>query len=120
MYIYVYGSYIQYVFYNTIYFYSIHICIVAGDAMSTKPVGYRPMATQQNFDTGYDRGSDRLAASSKETTVDRGRAAVGGGDGTYSGLSQCLVKFVWFPSDPFKVHETKATLLSSFTVSYFT
>ena len=86
--------------------------------MSTKPVGYRPVATQQNFGSAYDRSSDRLAPSSSETTVDRSRAAVSGGDGgNLSGLSQRLVKFVWFPSDPFKVHEAKATLLSSFTVS---
>ena len=93
-------------------------CIVAGDPMSSKPMGYHTPATQQNFGGGYDRSSDRLAPSSKETTVDRSRAAVGGGDGNLSGLSQRLVKFVWFPNDPFKVHEPKATLLSSFTVSY--
>ena len=57
--------------------------------MSTKSVGYYPVATEQNFGSGYDRSSD----------------------------SQRLVKFVWFPSDPFKAHEAKATLLSSFTVS---
>ena len=85
--------------------------------MSTKPVGHPP-ATQQNFGGNFDRSSDRLAPSSKEITVDRSRAAVGGGDGTLSGLSQRLVKFVWYPRDPFKVHEQKATLLSSFTVSY--
>ena len=92
--------------------------IVASDPMSTKPLGYPPPATQQNFGGSFDRSSDRLAASSKETTVDRSRAAVGGGDGTLSGISQRLVKFVWFPSDPFKVHDQKATLLSSFTVRY--
>ena len=95
--------------------------LVARDPMSTKPVGFRPVATQQDFGGGYDRSSDRLAPSSNEATVDRSRAAVSGGDGgNLSGLSQRLVKFVWFPNDPFKVHEPKATLLSSFTVSHFT
>ena len=87
--------------------------------MQTKPVNYRPLATQQDFGSGYDRSSDRLIPSSKETTTDRSRAAVGGGDGNFSTLSQRLVKFVWFPNDPFKVHESKATLLSSFTVSLY-
>ena len=92
---------------------------VAGDPMSIKPTGLHPPATQQSFGGSYDRSSDRLASSNKETTVSRSRTAVGGGDGNFSGLSQRLVKFVWFPNDPFKVHEVKATLLSSFTVSYF-
>ena len=92
--------------------------IVAGDPMSTKPVGHHhPPATQQNFGGNFERSSDRLAPSNKKITVDHSRAAVGG-DGNLSGLSQRLVKFVWYPNDPFKVHEQKATLLSSFTVSY--
>ena len=86
--------------------------------MSTKPVCYRPVATKHDFGSGYDRRTERSAPSSNEPMVDNSRAAVsGGGGGNLSGLSQCLVKFVWFPSDPFKVHEAKATLLSSFTVS---
>ena len=86
--------------------------------MQTKPVVYQPLATQQDFGGGYDRSSDRLILSSKETTTDRSRAAVGSGDGNFSTLSQRLVKFVWFPNDPFKVHESKVTLLFSLTVSF--
>ena len=93
----------------------LFLLIVAGDAM--KLSSYRPPATQQNYSGSYDRSSDRLAPSSNDTTVDRSRTAVSGGDGNHSGLSQHLVKFVWYPNDPFKVHESKATLLSSFTVS---
>jgi len=93
--------------------------IVAGDPMSTKLTSYRTPAVQHNFGGGYDRSSGRLAPSSAETTVDRSRAAVSGGDGSFSGLSQHLVQFVWYPNDPFKVQESKANLLSSFTVRYF-
>ena len=35
----------------------------------------------------------------------------------YPPVTLRLVKFVWYPSDPFKVHEQKVILLSSFTVS---
>ena len=92
--------------------------LVAGDPMSTKPVGYHPVATQQNFGGGYNRSSDRLALPSSETTVDHSRVPVSGGDGgNLSGLRKRLVKFVWFPSNSFKVRQEKATLLSSFTVS---
>ena len=88
--------------------------------MSTKLVGHHPVAAQQDFGGGYDRSSDRLAPSSSETTVDRSRAAVSGGDGgNLSGLSQRLVKFVWFPNNPSKFYDPKATFLSSFAVSLF-
>ena len=47
------------------------------------------------------------------------RATVSGGDENIcSSLSQRLVKFVWFPSDPFQVHEPKATFMTSLAVSY--
>ena len=87
--------------------------------MQTRPVGYQPLATQQDFGGDHDRSSDRLTPSRKETTTDHSRAAVGGVDGNFSSLSQRLVKFVWLPNDPFKVCESKATLLSSFTVSFY-
>ena len=111
----------QYTAYPGIYMHDIYCinvnsysCLVAKDPMS-----YRPLATQQDYRSNYDRSSDRLAPSSIEITVDRSRTAVSGGDGNLSGLSQHLVKFVWYPNDPFKVHESKATLLSSFSVSSY-
>ena len=82
-----------------------------------------PVDMRQNYGGGgggYDRSSDRRPVpSSNDDRSDRsGRAAVSGSDEPFSGLSQHLVRFVWFPSDPFKIQENKVTLLSSFTVSY--
>ena len=99
----------------------MNVCIVkASDPLNTKLTSHRPPITQQNFGSGHDRSSDRLAPSSKDTSAgpSSSSATVGGGDGGFTGLSQRLVKFVWYPNDPFKVHDEKATLLSSFTVSY--
>ena len=98
------------------------ICIVkASDPLNTKLTSHRPPITQQNFGSGHDRSSDRLASSSKHTSASpsSSSATVGGGNGGFTRLSQCLVKFVWYPSDPSKIHDEKATLLSFFTVSYF-
>ena len=100
----------------------MYICIVkASDLLNTKLTSHHPPVTQQNFGSGHDRNSDRLAPSFKYTSASpsSSSATVGGGDGGFTGLSQRLVKFVWYPNDPSKVHDEKATLLSSFTVSYF-
>ncbi|XP_065906919.1 uncharacterized protein [Dysidea avara] len=84
-----------------------------------------PVGMRQNYGGGggggggggYDGSSDRRPVpSSSDDRFDRSsRAAVSGGDEPFSGLSQHLVRFVWFPSDPFKIKENKVTLLSSFT-----
>jgi len=69
----------------------------------------------------FDGGSDRrpVPASSDDRSDRSSRAAVSGSDDTtFSGLSQHVVKFIWFPNDPFKIQDKKVTLLSSFTVSY--
>ena len=41
--------------------------------MQTRPVGYQPLATQQDFGSGYDRSTDRLTPSSKETITNHRR-----------------------------------------------
>ena len=82
--------------------------------MRTRSPSHRTLTTKQKSGDSHDRTS-----SNKENAVDHMRAAVSGGDENIcSSLSQRLVKFVWFPSDPFQVHEPKATFMTSLAVSY--